>query len=621
MAAKGGAAKGGKVGQTLIWIMLGMLIIGLAGFGITGFGGTVRSIGKVGGQDISTDQYYRDLQQEISSLAMRTGRPVDIQQASLLGIDRSVLHRLVTTAALDDELDRMGLSVGDARLAQEIRNMDAFTDITGQFDRETYRLTLQQSGFSEAQFEERIRADIARGLAETTLTGGLPPPDALAQAFYDYLAEERSFTLLRLTEADLPEPLPDPTEEVLRAHYEANPDIFTRPEARRIAYAALLPEDAVEDVPVEEEHLRALYNQRLADFVQPERRLVERLVFGTEEEALEARNRIDAGTDFADIVAGRGLDLADTDMGDVSAADLGAAADAVFAAAPPAVVGPLPSSLGPALFRVNGVLAAQEITFEEARDDLHAEFALDGARRMLAARSEEIDDLLAGGATLEDLEGEAGMRFDMIELRPGETPEGIAAYPAFRERAQAATDRDFPELFELDDGGIAALRLDAIVPPELPPYEAIASAVAEHWRIGALRAALAAHAETIEAALAGDAATDLGAYGIAEAISRAGRDGHIEGAPEALVATVFALDEGATAQVAAGDFVALVRLDSIHPADGDDPQAQFLKSAFAAQTAQEMGIDLFVLYARAVEESARITLNEAAINAVHAQMR
>ncbi|NCM98254.1 MAG: peptidyl-prolyl cis-trans isomerase, partial [Rhodobacterales bacterium] len=102
-------------------------------------------------------------------------------------------------------------------------------------------------------------------------------------------------------------------------------------------------------------------------------------------------------------VAGRGLTLADIDLGDVSQSDLGAAGEPVFALTGPGVVGPLQSDLGPALYRMNAILAAQETSFDQARDQLVVEFQLDAARRAIGDRAEAINDALAGGATLEDL--------------------------------------------------------------------------------------------------------------------------------------------------------------------------------------------------------------------------
>jgi peptidyl-prolyl cis-trans isomerase D len=613
------AAKGGKASQVAVWILMGLLILGLGGFGIENFGGGVRNVGNVDGQEISTDDYYRALQREMSAVSRQAGRAVPFTEGQALGIDRAVRQQLVTTATLDAEVARLGLSVGDARLASEIRAMPSFRNLSGSFDRTTYTAMLQDNGFTESEFEAQVRKDLARGLVQTAVAAGYVGPDAVAAAFYDHLEERRSFSLLRLTEADLDQPVADLDEAGLRAHHAANPDAFTRPETRRITYVALLADEIARTVPVDEAELRRMYDSRLAEFVQPERRLVERLVFPDEAAATEARNRLDAGqVTFDALVAERGLDLAAVDLGDVAREDLGEAAETVFGMTEPGVVGPLPSSLGPALFRMNAVLDGQETTFDEAREALMSEFALDAARRQIAPRVDEIDDLLAGGATLEDLARETGMTLATIELEPDST-DGIAGYPRFRQEAASVTDKSFPEVFELDDGGIAAIRLDAILPPELRPFESVRDQVAEHARAEAVRKALEARLDTIEPAVAGGAA--MGGFGIVSVSQAMPRGARVDGAPADLLRTVFAMNEGDVRRVVSGDFVGLLRLDAVTPADHSLPEAEAIKSAVVGQIGQQIGQDAFELFARALEERATITLDEGVIAAVHAQMR
>jgi peptidyl-prolyl cis-trans isomerase D len=612
-------ARGNTVSKALVWVLLGLLFVGLAGFGIGGFGGTVRRIGTVGGQDIGTVDYQRALRAELSALSQRARRAVSFAEAQAFGIDGQVRQRLVTTAALDDLADRIGVSAGDARLAAEIRAIPAFAGLTGQFDREAYRITLDQNGYTEAAFEARVRADLARGLIERAAGAPAPFPPVFAREIYAHAAERRNLSVVRLTEADLPAPLPEPTEADLAAFYAENPALYTTPEARRIAYAVLLPETLVDDIPVDEAMLRAAYAERLAEFVRPERRLVERLAFADAAAAEAARNRIDAGgATFDDLVAERGLTSADTDLGDVALDDLGAAGPDVFAADDIGVVGPLPSPLGPALYRINGILEAEETTFEEARADLQAELALDGARRAIAARMAALDDRLAAGDTLEDLADEPGMQIGVIELEPG-TVEGLAAYAPFRERAARITENDFPELFELGDGGVAAIRLDGTVPAALQPYEAVAARVAEDWRAARLAEALAARAAEAEAAIAAGASP--GAFGIVDVIAGLPRDGFVEDAPPALVGTAFGLPEGGVARVVEGSYAAVIRVDAILPADMAAPEAAMLTALLSGQIAQEAGQDIFTLFARAIEGAADIRLDANAIAAVHATIQ
>jgi peptidyl-prolyl cis-trans isomerase D len=65
---------------------------------------------------------------------------------------------------------------------------------------------------------------------------------------------------------------------------------------------------------------------------------------------------------------------------------------------------------------VNAVLEATETSFEEARADLREELADEAARREIAVMREEIDDLLASGATLEELAETTPMSLGQIDF-------------------------------------------------------------------------------------------------------------------------------------------------------------------------------------------------------------
>ena len=482
------------VKETAVWVMMGMLILGLGGFGVTNFGGSVSTVGTVGDIEITADDYARAFQSQLNAFSQQVGQPISAQEGLAFGLDRQVLQSLVTQAALDNEAARVGLSVGDAVVATEIRAMDAFKGLSGTFDREAYSFALSRSNQSEADFEGNVRRDISRSLLQGMVAGGFAAPDTLTDTLYRWIAERRGFSMLRLGEADLVTTVADPTEEELKAFHTDNIAQFTRPEAKRITYASLLPEEIAPDQPVDEAVLRELYQSRIDEFVIPERRMVERLVYPDQAAADAARAELDGGATFEALVTARGLTLDAIDLGDVTREDLGAAADPVFAAAEGEVVGPVAADLGPALFRVVGVLSAEETTFEEARATLAIELQTDAARRAIADKVEMVDDLLAGGATLEDLAKEAGLTLGTLDHVIGQQGSAtIEGYPAFRAAADAVLVDDFAEAIVLEDGGIVALRLASIQP-----------AATEGEDADALRSAIAGQAQQ---AIAADAFT------------------------------------------------------------------------------------------------------------------
>lgn len=608
-----------KRGNTIIWILMAMLILGLGGFGARNFGGSVRAIGSVGDRDIDLRDYARALRREVQAVAAQIGQPVSFEQAQTLGIDRSVQAQVIATTALDNEAEKIGISVGDEEVRKRLTTMSAFSGLDGEFDRDTYALTLRQEGFGEAEFEGKLRDEAARTLVQGAALGATAAPEALVGQLASWVTETRDFTVAELIASDLAEPVPAPDEAAVQAYYEAHPDDFTRPEIRNITYIWLAPDMLADQVMLDEAALQQSYQDRIDEFVTPERRLVERLVYPNEAEAEAARARLDAGTaTFEDLAKERGLTLADIDLGEMSQEALGAAGAAVFALDAPGVAGPIASDLGPALYAMNGILEAQEITFDEARDDLAEQATLDQARRLIVEDSDGIEDLLASGATLEEVAGEKRMELGTLAFS-AETEAGIAAYAAFRDAANAAKPGDFPVLTAFDDGGVFAVRLDGIDPPALRPLDEVRDAVIAGWTRDETRARLVALGEKIVAGLGADA--DLAATGlVATRYSDFARGGFVADTPAEVADRAFRLPKGGSAVVDAADRVHIVAVTDIHAADPAGADVVRVREGIEAQLGQSLAQDMFQLFAQAIQSEAGIRLDPAAINAVHAQM-
>lgn len=603
----------------MVWTLVAMLIAGLGGFGVENFGGGTTAIGRVGDTEITANDYARDMRTQVNALSQQFGTPVSMADARSLGIDRQVLAGLVNRAALDDETARIGLSVGDATVAGELAKIAAFQGVDGSFDRQTYGLTLEQNGTNEAAFEEGLRRDVARSLLTGAVAGGVAAPVALTDTLFSWAGEKRGFTLQILTEAALDAPLPAPTDAEVKAHYDANIAAYTRPEAKRIQYAALLPETLAASLEVPEDQVKAAYDARLSDFVIPEKRLVERLVFPDEAAAAEAKARLDQGTPFETLVADRGLTLDDIDMGDVTRAELAEAGEAVFALDGPGVVGPLPSSLGPALYRMNAVLAAQETTYDQARPDLLKALQTEAAAKEIAGKVEAVDDALAGGAALEDLAKEFGMTLATTDYAAGtDDNDPIATYAAFRDAAAKLAEGDFPEAILLDDGGLVSLQMVETVPPTPVPLDKIVDKVTEATRAEALTKALAAKAAAIKAAVDGGAT--LESQGAVTAVEPVDRQASLDMAPPAVLEAAFQMQPGEVRLIDEAGFVGLLRLDSIAPADAASGDGAALREAIAGNVQRAISDDLAALFTQALAQKAGITLDQPTIDAVNSQL-
>ncbi|MEM1430518.1 MAG: SurA N-terminal domain-containing protein [Pseudomonadota bacterium] len=609
---------GKKTGKVVVWILLSLLIVGLAGFGIGSFGGAASAIGRVGDREITAQDYFRSLDQALRAERAARGAAVSRADAEAIGLLTAVQLELAAEAALDGEAASLGISVGDETVGAQILAQPAFVGPTGEFDRQAYEFTLRQNGWTVPGFETDVREETARSILQGAVAGGAMAPDALVDTLTAFFGETRSFTWRTLGAADLSEALPEPTEADLRAQYEATPEAYTLPETKQITYVILRPETLAETLEPEETALEDLYQRRIDDFVQPERRLVERLVFESEAAAQAAADAIAAGeTSFTETVAARDLDLADIDLGDVAREDLGEAANDVFAMDAPGVVGPLPSPFGPALYRMNAILDARNIALDEVRDMLGAELSIERARRMLEDLREEFDDQLAAGATLEDLAAESEMELAQIGYYPGLAAD-ITGYETFRAAADAVTAEDFPEIDVLGDGSLFALRLDEVVPPTVQPLVEVRATVGADWRAAEIVRQLQSEGERIAAQLA--VGTPLSATGAVETATDVGRDAFLEGVPPDLVARAFELDAGEDAIVVGDERLHVMVLDAIDvPARGDEGAAA-LREAITAQTAQGLTADLLRYYQQALINREGLSFEPAGLNAIHTQV-
>ena len=614
------AARGKSISKGFVWVILALLIVGLAGFGATNLSGNIRSVGAVGDKQIEVQRYVRALQEELRRIQQQVGQPISFQQAEAFGIDQQVLQQLLVARAIDHEASSLGLSIGDENLRKQVVGVSAFQSIDGSFSRDNYRFALENAGLSEAEFESNLREETARSLVEAAVVSGLTMPDTYANQLLNYIGERRNFTWARIDATDLDAAIVAPSETMLEAFYTDNLELYTTPEIKQISYVQLTPTQLVDGVEVSDAAIAELYKARESDFNKPERRLVDRLAFTDATEAAQAKAQIEVDAiTFDRLVEDRGLALTDVDMGDLDKDALGAAGAAVFAAELDQVVGPFDSAIGPALFRVNGILKAQATSLEAASGPLRNELALDLARGEIDEQVTNIDDLLAAGATLEELAGETDMELQTIDWH-SDVSQGLAAYQEFKVAAASVTEDSFPELIALPDGGIFALRLNAIVPPAPKPLDTVRVAVIAQWTKNETMVHLRRKGEALSANLSTDASfesLDLRAQIETERT----RSDYIEGAPNALVTQVFDAEPGTMTMLDDTDSVVLVRLDAVLPRkEGADLDGQ-MREAINAQAINDLSQDIFAAFASDLQSRIGFELDQQALNAVHAQFQ
>jgi len=613
-------------GSIIVWIILGLIIIGLTGFGLGGAvsGLASQNVARVGGEPVEREDFVRAMFRDLDLFSRQTGRRPTMTEAQALGIDDQVLSRLITVAALDKEARALSLSVDDRIVGDQLMQAPAFQGLSGTFDQQSYDFFLDRQGLTAKDYEEELRKESARLLLQASVAQGVDMPDSMARTILAYLGEQRGFSYAVISPDTLATPLGAPTEADLQAQYEAQPEAYTRPETRQVRYVALQPGDIVDQIEVPDEEIQAEYEARGDIYNTDAARVIDQISFPDMAAAEDAKARVDAGeVSFADLAAERDLSPADISRGRVAAEDLGVAArEVVFGAEGLGIVGPVTTDLGPALFRINGIVAARTTPLEDVADDLRAELALEEAGRRIGDYIDPVQDLLASGATLQEIADET----DLVLGEAGVTAlggAGIAADAAFRAEAlQADVDED-RDLIDLAGGGIAALRVTAIDAPALRPLDEVRDQVVEDWTAAETQRRLTTEAEALQAQL-GEARTfasvaETAGLSLVAELPRE-RGDVPSGVPGDLLTQVFALGKaGETVVISDPAGVYLVQLDEIVPVDlTDAEQAQRLDDLDGALS-QQVGTDLFIGYAQLLRDTGGVEVNERLIRDTLAQ--
>jgi len=607
-----------KKSGLFVWIIMALLVLGLGGFGLTGAfqtsGGSKVAI--VGEKEITADDFLFGFQQDINRVSQQIGQNISMQQARTFGVDQTSLRRQITLTALANEADRTNISVGDDAVRTSLVTNPNFQS-GGVFSEQAYDQFLNQQNMTRAEFEGLMRTDQAQSLINGAVTGGVAAQTTSARVLMDFIGETRSMTWAELDESALPSETPVPDDAAISAYYAANPEAFTTPETRKITYAMLTPEMLAADIEITDAAIQEVFYDREDTLNTPARRIVDRMIFPDMASASAAYDRIAAGdASFESIALERGLSVADTQLGPVRASQLSIeAADLLFGTTEPGVYGPVEAYLGPAIFRINAVMAGTTVLLADVEDIIRAELSATEAASQMLTKIGGIDDLIAGGASIEDLANETDMQLFTIDYNT-DSPEEIAANPVFISEALAAGIDEERDLVQLDNGGILVLRVNEIIPATLRPLrdsreQALAGATAE-----ATRARVQAYANELAAQVSAgaDLATTLGGIGITVSqADKATRTSPPQDLPPTIGLEAFAQKDGEVKTYETETGVVIMLVSNVVPFDPESENGRLFLEQAQAQINDDVASDIFTLYANGIVATTDLTINQGLI--------
>ena len=612
----------GIVGKAIMTVVMGLIIVSFVIWGVGDMlrGFTASTVASVGAAKISAQEYHYAYQRTLQQYQRRLRQPFTNEQARAIGLDRQVLSRLVSEAAIDEETRKLGLNISDEALRSLITSNPAFQDKSGAFDPQRFASILRDNDMSERSYVLNLRKSMLRQFIIAALTTGVVAPKAEVKAEADYQGQSRSVDYFVLPAAAAGD-IPAPSEDALKAFFNERKSSYRAPEYRAFDVVALEPETLANPAEVSDADAEGAY-KRVAGkdprFGSPEKRELEQILFPDQAEADAADAKIKAGASFDDILKARNLKPQEADLGETTKDDMidKAEADAVFALPQGGVSGVLTTQFGPVIVRVKSITASTVKPFAEVAEEIKRQVSASRAGDKIQAIHDKIEDLRVSGKPLAEAAKEAGLTTQTVAAvdAEGNDPSGKpVALPDKADllRAAFASDVSLDEApLETKDNGFVWFAVTKIEPSHERTFEEAKPEVEAQWRAEQVDKALAAEADDLVKQLrAGASVADVAKSVGADAKTAA--DIHRDektGLPQSVVAAIFRepADGSGSAATPEGRTVFKITADKTPPVDSIDPRVKAMAEQLDGATRES----LLDQYIAALTRSLGVTVHE-----------
>lgn len=618
-------ASSGWLGKTIMALVMGVLIFSFAIWGVAdvfkGFGQS--TVAKVGGSEISIEQFRQLYNDRLQLIGRQIGRPLSSAQARAFGLDQQVLQQWMSDSAIDEVARRMNLGQADAEVVRLIQSDPTFAGVTGKFDSQRFAQTIRQYGYTEQRYIAEQRKLALRRQIQTTIGGGIEPPKSLLDALQRYRDELRSIDYVQLGAAQAGD-IGEPSPEALASYFDERKTSFRAPEFRKVGLVVLTPQDQAKWTDVSDDDARKVFELTKEKYETPEKRKVLQMVFPNVDEANAARTKLTGGMSFEDLAKERGLAASDFDLGTVTKSGIldPAVADAAFALPDNEVSQPVQGRFGTVLTKTTKIEPGIAASFEKVSQAIKSELALERARATVRDLHNKMEDERGGGASVIEAAKKVGVPFTTIEAvdRSGRAPDGgpVSGLPASMDivtpafTAEVGSDNDPLQINRgPGDSGYVWYDVLGVTPSRERTLDEVKDRVAARWRDDEIEKRLQAKTnEMVEQLKKGGKLADLAqAAGLkVDTAASFKRGATVPGMSAAGVEAVFIASRGDAGQAEgaqAGQRVVYVVTDIVEPKiDLASPETKALRenvqrtvsdeqlTQFVGKLEQEFGIQV-----------------------------
>jgi len=396
-----------KVGAVIGIIFLVAILASFAVADITQFrqGGALSQgvLAKVGSEQVTEAELSAVLQRQLT--ALRQQKP-DATYADLAPQFEEIVNGLIQAKTLKAYAAEHDLLPAKKLVDSEIVKIPATRGLDGKFSAAAYQQFLQQNRLTDAQLRDEVTVLLLQRMLLAPIAAISRVPVGLARPYASMLLEEREGEVALVPTAAF-RAGPPATDAEVRQYYAQNRNRYIVPEQRVLRIARITP-DAVANVTPTTQEIAAYYNQNRATYAGGESRVLSRASVGDQNGAGQIAARAKAGGNFAGAAQPAGFSAADVSLGPQSRDQLTSLTGApvaaqVFAAAAGAVIGPVRSSTGWDVIKVERIDRTAGRTLDQARAEIAAKLVTDKRKTALTDLVTRVEDQISDGRTLAEV--------------------------------------------------------------------------------------------------------------------------------------------------------------------------------------------------------------------------
>lgn len=481
------AMREGAHSKIVKFVIFSFLVLAVAGMTLMDVGGFFRggtqntTVATVAGEKISAMEFDRSVRRAISQQSM-----LDTKMAYQLGLIEQYLNSQISSVLLQKDARKHGIIITDEAVAQRIAQLVAPYATNGTSIKDAFNRILLSQNMSESEFTSMLRNEMISGL----MRAGIQAPAQIVSEvelkdLYQQKNEQRTIKYVLFPHSSV-KGIEKASDDVLRPFYQAGQEKYAIPETRTLTLGVLNKDSVLKTLDISDEELQQVYDERIDEYTEKEKRVLEQAIFTSEGEANEAYEKVKSGSSLKEASGSAYIGSESFE----SAGLLQEISEPAFSLAINESTQPVKTSLGWHILSLKEVIPSKVKEFDKVKEEIRKDLLADKIDTHLVETSNMVDDALAGGEALEDVAKDLHLDIKKLDAvrEDGSTADdkdGLKGFESGRADILAAAFSleagETSSVQELADGTYVVVRVENITPKTYRPFEEVKADLEKTW--------------------------------------------------------------------------------------------------------------------------------------------